>query len=165
VDSAGDHFHFPTIARTAYNYIFTGGQIPWPETPVIETTLDSVDYSTPDHGIICINPNNALTLDLNAIRRIYPDLSLKSFHCRVGISGAAKPTDRKIAEAAAWVLTDGSPRFQNPRFTPFDGSFEVNVPLAAADRFLTLASTYTDKGNYRNWVLWVDPKLDLAAAR
>jgi hypothetical protein len=165
VDSVGDHFHFNCLGTTSYNCIFTGGKIPWPEKPDPDTVLNGVDYSTPDHSIICIHPNNALTLDLNAVRRIYPDLVLKGFHCRVGISGTAKPKDPKIPDASVLVLADGSLRFQNPHFTVFDGSFEINVPIKETDRFLTLASIYAGPGNYRNWVLWVDTKLDLSAGQ
>jgi len=165
VDSVGDRFHIPALGTTSYNFIFTGGKIPWPEKPEPDTVLNGVDYSTSDHSIICIHPNNAVTVDLDAVRRIYPDLSLKSFHCRVGISGTLNPKYPKIPDAAVWVLTDGSLRFQNPHFTIFDGSFEVNVPLKETDRFMTMVSTYAGPGNYRNWVLWVDPKLDLSAGQ
>jgi hypothetical protein len=162
VDSAGDRFHFTGLGSTSYNCIFTGGKIPWPEKPAPDTILNGIDYAAPDHSIICIHPNNAITLDLNAARRMYPDLAIKRFHCRVGISGTAKPKDPKIPDAAVLVLTDGTPRFQNPHFTIFDGSFDVNIPLKETDRFMTLVSTYAGPGNYRNWVLWVDAKLDLS---
>jgi len=162
VDSAGDQFHFTGLGATSYNFIFTGGKIPWPEKPEPDTVLNGIDYSTPDHSIICIHPNNALTVDLNSVRRIYPDRTLKNFRCRVGISGTAKPKGPKIPDAAVVVLVDGSLRFQNPHFTIFDGSFEINVPLRQTDRFMTLVSTYAGPGNYRNWVLWVDTKLDLS---
>jgi hypothetical protein len=165
VDSAGDSFHFPGLGATAYNYIFTGGKIPWPESPQISPVMNGVDYSTPDHATICIHPNNGLTVDLSAVRRIYPDLMLKDFHCRVGISGAAGRKDPKIPDAAVLVLIDGSQRFRNPHFTIFDGTFDISIPLGDKDRFMTLASTYAGPGNYRNWVLWVDAKLDLSAAR
>jgi hypothetical protein len=165
VDSRGDQFHFTGLGNTAYNYIFTGGKIPWPDTPEPDTVLSGIDYSTPDHSIICIHPNNALTLDLNVVRRIYPDRLLRNFHCRVGISGSVKPKASKIPDAAVLVLSDGSLRFQNPHFTIFDGSFEINVPLKDTDRFLTLVSTYAGRGNYHNWVLWVDAKLDLSAGQ
>jgi hypothetical protein len=166
VDSAGDRFKFNCIGNTSYNCIFTGGKIPWPVKPEPDDILNGIDYSTPQHSIICIHPNNAITLDLNAVRRIYPDRALKAFHCRVGISGARNPKEPKIPDAAVLVLADGALRFQNPHFTVLDGSFDVNVPIKETDRFMTLASTYaTGTGSYANWVLWVDAKLDLSANR
>jgi hypothetical protein len=165
VDSAGDRFHFTCLGSTSYNCIFTGGKIPWPVKPEPDNILNGIDYSTPEHSIICIHPNNAITLDLNAVRRIYPDRVLKAFHCRVGISGALNPKASKIPDAAVLVLTDGTLRFQNPHFTIYDGSFDVTVPIKETDRFMTLASTYAGPGNYANWVLWVDAKLDLSAGQ
>jgi hypothetical protein len=165
VDSAGDRFHFNCIGSTSYNCIFTGGKIPWPVKPEPDNILNGIDYSTSDHSIICIHPNNAITLDLNAVRRIYPDRLLKDFHCRVGISGARNPKEPKIPDAAVLVLADGALRFQNPHFTILDGSFDVNVPIKETDHFVTLASTYAGTGNYANWVLWVDAKLDLSSGQ
>lgn len=167
VDSAGDRFHFNCLGITSYNCIFTGGKIPWPARPQPDYTFNGIDYSTPEHSIICIHPNNAITLDLNAVRRIYPDRALKAFHCRVGISGAFNRKSPKIPDAAVVVLADGALRFQNPHFTIFDGGFDVNVPIKGTDRFMTLGSTYagSGNGNYANWVLWVDAKLDLSAGR
>jgi hypothetical protein len=168
VDSAGDTFNFSASANLGYNNIYTGGTIPSPNATRFRTALDGVDYSSPEHGIIFIHANGALTLNLDAIRRIYPDRSLTAFRCRVGNScpaemdSATKGRDR-MPVAAAHVLVDGISRWSNPHFTVAEGSLVVNIPLKKSDHFLTLASTDAGRTNHHDWILWADAKLDLAA--
>jgi len=163
VDSAGHQFQFLSVGNSAYNNIYTGGRIPWPVAREISTVLDGVDYATLDHGLICIHPNNALTLDLDAIRRIYPDRTLASFHCRVGNTAPASPKPTHNAVATAYVLVDGIARYMNPHVTSPDGSVIIDVPLQQHDRFLTLVSTDSRKAGIDDWILWTDAELNLSA--
>jgi hypothetical protein len=165
VDSAGDRCKFITATKETHNLIETGGRIRWNDDAGISTSLGGVDYSTPGHGIICTHCNNALTFDLDAVRRLYPDRRITSFRCQVGNSyinhwrGAQKTNPL----TGAFVLINGKPRFSQPRFSNQDGPFSVNLPLAASDRFLTLAATDANTDIDQDWVLWVDAQLDLAA--
>jgi hypothetical protein len=166
VDSAGDQFNFLGAGNSAYNNIYTGGKIPWPIAAGMSTMLAGVDYASPEHGIICIHPNNALTLDLDAIRRIYPDRALTKFHCLVVNTSPVAPNATRLttsASSAVYVLVNGVARFENPRFTNLDGSIAIDVPLLKDDRFLTLASTDARKKDVIDWILWADTKLDLSA--
>jgi hypothetical protein len=171
VDSAGHQFDFSGSANSTFNNIFTGGKIPWPAgSEHNDDILSGVDYAAPGHGVISIHANGALTLDLNAVRRLYPDRSLTSFNCIVGNTcklDAAKPSKaaREIADSAVHVLIDGISRFENPKFSAFDGAFSVNVPLRDTDRFLTLASTNVGKRSNHCWVIWADAKLELAPGK
>ena len=168
VDSAGHRFDFSGSGSSAFNNIFTGGKIPWPPgNEQNDDILSGVDYAAPGHGVISIHANGALTLDLNAVRRLYPDRSLTGFNCIVGNTchlDAAKPSKaaREISDSAVHVLIDGISRFENPKFSSFDGAIAVNVPLRNDDRFLTLASTNIGKRSNHCWVIWADAKLDLA---
>jgi hypothetical protein len=119
----------------------------------------------PGHGIISIHPNNALTLDLDAIRRIYPDRTLANFHCRVGNTERADPKPSHNAVATAYVLVDGVSRYTNPHVTSPDGSVIIDVPLQKQDRFLTLASTDARIAGVDDWILWADARLDVSADR
>jgi len=168
VDSAGDTFDFSTAANLGYNNIYTGGAIPSANASRFRTALGGVDYSTADHGLIFIHANGALTLDLDAVRRIYPDRSLTGFQCRVGNSCPPemdmpfKGRD-KTPVAAVQVLVNGIARYSNPHVTFAAGGFAVNIPIRKSDRFITLASTDAGKTNNHDWILWADAKLDLAA--
>jgi hypothetical protein len=162
VDSAGHQFSFPAAGNSAYNNIYTGGKIPWPIPAGISTMLGGVDYSAPNHAIISIHPNNAVTLDLQAIRRIYPDRALVNFHCLVGNTSAVDRT-RPPPVAAVYVLVDGMARYQEQHFTNQAGSVAIQFPIQPQDRFLTLITTDARVKDLIDWILWMDAKIDLSA--
>jgi hypothetical protein len=168
VDSAGHQFQFQSTTDFTYNYIWTGGKIPWTDDQGICTVMDDkVDYAADDHAIICTHSNNGLTLDLDAIRRLYPDRSLARFHCRFantyvnGWYGALKVNP----VAGAFVLVDGQCRYEKPHFTNQDGSFLVDLPLSKSDHFLTLACTDAGTDVDHAWILWADPTIDLSGQK
>jgi hypothetical protein len=171
IDSAGHRFDFSGTGNGTFNNIFTGGKIPWPAgNEQNDDILSGVDYAAPGHSVISIHANGALTLDLNAVRRLYPDRSVTGFKCIVGNTchlDAANPSKaaREISDSAVRVLIDGISRYENPKFSAFDGAFPVNVPLRNEDRFLTLASTNVGKRSNHCWVIWADAKLDLAPGK
>jgi hypothetical protein len=161
IDSAGHHFQFPVTKNLSYNRIWTGGAIPWTSARGISSVLGDIDYSTPDHSIICIHSNNGITLDLAAIRRLYPDRKITEFQCTIGnsyVNGSSDETGVN-PRADVYVLVDGSPRFQKQRFTNQDGVFKVDVTLNPSDRFLTLATTDGGDGINDDWILWIDAAL------
>jgi hypothetical protein len=169
VDSAGDKFDFSPADGTSYDYIFTGGKIPWRWDAGLPTVLDGVDYSTPDHSILFMHANNALTLDIDAVRRLYPDRHVTAFRCRVGNSAVANAkasaTNPPVFEATARVLLNGIVRDEKLRVSNLSGSAAIQVPLQDGDRFLTLATTNQGKGIGNDWLLWVDAQLDLASGK
>ena len=169
VDSAGDKFNFAPADGTSYDYIFTGGKIPWRWNPGLPTALDGIDYATPDHSIVFMHANNALTLDLDAIRRLYPGRHMADFHCRVGNSAVLDPKKSKanlpVGEVTARVLLNGIVHDEKLRLNNRSGSALLQVPLLDGDRFLTLATTNQGTGIGDDWLLWVDAKLDLSPGK
>jgi hypothetical protein len=167
VDSAGHQFKFIPTSRISYNQIWTGGTIPWPDHTGISYMIGGVDYSTKEHSILCTHSNNAVTLDLNALRRMYPDRAVVRFRSGFansyinGWHGAAKVDP----VTSVLVLVDGVARYENPHFTNRDGLLTVDVRLAESDRFLTLACTDAGTEIDRGWLLWTDAKIELAAAK
>ena len=170
VDSIGDKYDFAPSGNATYNFIFTGGKIPWPlDGETFSAILDQIDYSTPGHGFIFMHANNALTLDLDAVRRIFPDREIRNFHCRVGNS-CIKPQDPltarnalNISAATVYVLVNGACRYTHEPFSNRDGGFSVEVPILPGDRFVTLATTDAGRANHHDWILWADAKLDLTS--
>jgi hypothetical protein len=166
VDSAGDRFAFPPTVNSVTNQIWTGGQIPWPDEIGISTVVGGVDYSTPRHSVICTHSDNAITLDLNAIRRLYPDRRLAGFHCHCvnsyvnGLKGAMK----RNPVASVYVLLDGKSRYEKLRFSNQDSLFAVDVSITKNDRFLTLAALDDGKEIDRDWILWLDASLTVVPA-
>jgi hypothetical protein len=160
VDSNGDRFAFPVTSGMSFDRIWTGGPIPT-SGRTISTTLRGIDYAKPDHALLFIHSNTGLTLDLAAIRRLHPELLLLSFHCTVGNSFVpSQKGDNVEPRADAFLLVDGKPRFQRTGFSNKDRPFLIDVPLRAADRFLTLATTDWKDHTKFDWVLWTDPMIE-----
>jgi hypothetical protein len=162
VDSSGDSFNFAPAGNRGWGRISAGRR-----PTFIYGTIAGVDYNTSDHAIIFIHANGGLTLDLDAVRRMYPDRELSGFHCGVGNSYLPKSKTsgamEKLPVATADVLINGALRYQKQEFTSRDGRLAIDLPLTRNDRFLTLVSTDAGKGNDHDWILWVDAKLDLSA--
>jgi hypothetical protein len=53
-------------------------------------------------------------------------------------------------------------RFKRREITNFNGAMPINIPIAKNDRFLTLVAT--DGGNTiaGDWIMFGDPRLELA---
>jgi hypothetical protein len=170
VDSAGDKFQFPVTTNASVNYIWTGGTIPWSDDAGvisesgISHVLSGVDYSSKEHSIVCTHCNNAVTLDLDAVRRLYPDRVITRFSCNFGNSFInGWPGSLRINPVACvFLLVDGVSRYEKHSFTNQDGAIPVDVPIRGTDRFITLAATDDGKDIDRDWVLWTDAKFDVA---
>ena len=159
VNSNGDRFVFPPTSGTSFDRIWTGGPIPSPTRPLL-TSLGGVDYSQPGHGLLFLQSNTGLTLDLSSVRRLHPGSALRSFHCIVGNSFVAtREPASTVARADAFVVVDGKSRFERRGFSNHDEPFSIDITLGESDRFLTL--TTTDGGDRAkfDWVLWADPVL------
>jgi hypothetical protein len=159
IDSARHTFDFgATNTRTLYQ-IHAGGIFPaWPNPgETFTAVLGGVDYSKPGHGLILFHPNNGITFDLNAIRRIHPSLKLSNFHAVVGNTcpGATPTTNAQVL-----VLVDGQSRSDLPKLTHDDGAVNLRVPLTDADRFLTIALVDHRKTVIYNWIILGDPQLE-----
>jgi hypothetical protein len=167
VDSTGHQFGFSVTTDQTTNEIWTGGPIPWADELGISTVLEGRDYAGPEHSILCTHCNNGITLDLDAIRRIYPDRLLSRFLCRFGnsyvngLKGAVKLNP--VSNVA--VLLDGKIAYEKRNFSNRDGTFAVDVPLNAGKRFLTLAAVDDGKDIDRDWILWTDAQIDLVTGK
>ena len=162
VDSSGHELNFPNTGRFAYYYITAAGTINWPVTDETFTNvLGGVDYSQPPHGFILMHSNCGLTIDLAALRRLHPGLSLSHFAAVLG--NTYRPTTPGVIplihKADAYVIVDGTPRFGRREFTCEDGAIPLDVPVRNSDRFLTLVVTDGSDTRLHDWVIFGDPQL------
>jgi hypothetical protein len=81
----------------------------------------------------------------------------------VVVSGVADGSAASGREQLAdvWVFVDGQLKLKRERLCPKDGVIQIDVELSRNDRFLTLVSTDGGNGNWRDWVVFGDPVLDL----
>jgi len=62
-------------------------------------------------------------------------------------------------------LVDGEVAFRRREINGCNGGFPVTVPIGEGQRFLTLAATDAGNGIGYNWIIFGDPRLELAPAQ
>lgn len=165
IDSAGHTYKFAARDNATFSQIWAGGAIPWSHPDVggiVPSSLAGIDYAQPGHGPLYMPANKGLTLDLEAIRHLYPGMAPARFRSVVGNSFDSRtPLPNRHPRADVFVLVDGQVRFQKTKFSNEDGGFMVDVPLGAGDRFLTLVTTDGGDLDLFGWVLFGDPAIQL----
>ena len=154
VDSAGHTFN--DLGKTSNQfaaYIWAGGDIP-STMAKIPTTMTRVDYSQKDHGLLFLHTNKGITFDLEAVRRANPGWQPVRFNAMSGSLGPGM--------ADVWLVVDGCERFSRHVISKNFANMPVAVPLHKKDRFLTLMATDGGDGISADWVLFGDPRLELA---
>jgi hypothetical protein len=159
VDSDGHTFRFDKSSNLTCGYIWAGGHVGYAAPEGFRTELDGVDYASPNHGILALIANKAITFDLRAIRRANPGRKLVRFHA---VAGNTEPDSRKgdFVYADVAVLVDGRPRYQRKHFNFYTGALLIEFDLGNRDSFLTLAATDGGNGERCDWVMFGDPRLE-----
>jgi hypothetical protein len=157
VDSTGRRSDgFRGGADAAGQYIWAGGTM-----PPYPTTIGGVDYATANHGVLLLHANNAITFDLEAMRRATPGCRVLQFRAVVGnVETASQNGDDVLADV--WVLVDGRKRFTRRAINRWNGAMPIALPLGGQDRFLTLAATDGGNGVSCDWIVFGDPRLELS---
>lgn len=167
VTSTGIRFdQCPKTSGTSYEAIVSGATFQVGSSGEIHSgQLAGRTYDTRAHPSIGIHPNAGITFDLDAVRGAMPDTNIRRFSARCGVSEnvvrfAARDADPNTIEVTFWVLVDGRPQFSRTlRVVPAQ-SEQIDVPIGARNRFLTLATT--TPGEYRYcWALFAEPALEL----
>ncbi len=169
LDSAGHTFDgFPSISGATGGPVWTRGAEVMPEQYAHGWIYDigpSRQFMPEGRGLMSLPPNKGLTFDLEAARKIFPEVRPARFRAVAGLGDylAAHPDAKgENGMADVWVFVDGRLKFKRLKLLPQDGPFPINLELGPKDRFLTLVST--DAGNTiaRDCVVFGDPVLDMA---
>ena len=165
LDSAGHEWrYFGRTDNMTYGYIWAGGTIPTPahDRAPNAAVLGGIDYAAPGHGVLGMPSNKGITFDLEAICRANPGAKLTRFLAMTGNTDVHVPeAEHRFADV--WVFVDGKSRFQCREINASHGVFEVVVPLADGDRFLTLASSDAGDTCRCDWIVFGDPRLEMVA--
>jgi hypothetical protein len=162
VDSVGHTCaDFPKTDNWAPGVIWVYGDIP-ADAPTKPTVLGGVDYSSADHSAMLLHANQAITFDLDAIRRANPDCKLLCFRAVAGNTETVSVGGDTVY-ADLWVLVDGQVRYQRQKINSFNGVFHISIPLGKSDHFLTLAGTDGGDGVKSDWIVFGDARLELMA--
>jgi hypothetical protein len=134
-------------------YDLPSKQIFWPR-------LNGITYGTSSHPALSLHPNAGVTFDLNQIRQDHADVRIERFTAICSIPRDLPQT--QFSSADVWILLDGAVRLRL-HYAPERHVIEqVDVPIPARTRFLTLVSTCSGRADY-SWIFFGDPFLRSAA--
>jgi hypothetical protein len=164
VDSAGHVFEaFGATSNMACGYVWSGndpykGKI----STVFRTEMEGIDYGSPEHSVLLMHANKAVTFNLDAIRRANSGHKLLRFTATAGNTELTSSQNATVPTTANfWVLVDGDVRYRRREINGCTGAFPVIVPIGDKDHFLTLASTDSGSGIASTWIIFGDPHLEI----
>jgi hypothetical protein len=146
---AGAAIPMPASAKTVWTYSFTN-------LPVL---LDGIDYTKPDHGLLCLHPNKGITFDLEAIRQANPGWDIVRFQAATANVETGVANTEGVADIRVFV--DGETRFQRRETGRSRSAFQLAIPIGRKERFLTLMTTDGGDTFSWDWVVFGDPRLEL----
>ena len=129
--------------------------------PYYSTILHGIDYASPSHGLLLLHANNAITFDLEAIRRANPGDKLLRFRAVTASLSPSEDGNGSFGDGGdTWILVDGQERYKRRQFTARNGALPVVIPISPQNRFLTLATTDGGNGTHLDWIFYGDPVLE-----
>lgn len=132
--------------------------------------LQGLDYQAGWRPYIDMHSTQGITFDLRAVRSLVRGmdkrLTIKHFSAHAGIAREAIDVIRQqgetgLSHADLWVLVDGQVRAHQAGLNPAESAVPIDVKLLADDTFLTLVVTDGGDDGRWDWVLIVDPMLDI----
>ncbi len=131
-----------------------------PSQQIYTARLNGISLGTPRRPALNMHPNAGITFDLDEIRQENPDARIERFTAMCGISEdlARWP----FSPAEVWVLLDGVVHLYLRYPTEWSVVEEIDVPIPAQARFLTLVTTCSGPADY-SWIFFGDPFLEAAA--
>lgn len=125
------------------------------------------EYGDQSHSCLLMHANMGITLDLNAVRVMCPDIKITHFISKFGIADLEENVD---CNADFWVLIDGQVRESRRNVTQKGVLSNMSVELGSSDRFLTLVTTDGGDEDYSgvyqrpytsDWCVFIEPTLVL----
>lgn len=117
---------------------------------------------------ISMHANLGITFDLQAIRDTMPGIAIVRFTAQAGIPVSARPD---VSEGDVYILVGGHVRFSRTAVRSPE-MFDIDVPLAMHERFLTLIATDglvvrgdAKKASSWDWCFFADPILKLEVSQ
>ncbi|MBN2594372.1 MAG: FecR domain-containing protein [Sedimentisphaerales bacterium] len=122
--------------------------------------LNGVSFGTSRHPALSLHPNAGITFDLEQIRQDNPNIQIDRFTAACSILKDLPQS--RYSSTDVWVLLDGVVylhlNYPMERYI----IEEVDVPIPAQTRFLTLVTTCSGRPDY-SWIFFGDPFLEPAA--
>jgi hypothetical protein len=121
--------------------------------------LNGVTFGKSRHPALSLHANAGITFDLDRIRHDNPNILINRFTAVCGIPKYL-PHPR-FSSAEVWILLDGVVCFHLHHSLELNVIENVDVPIPARTRFLTLVTTCPERADY-SWIIFGDPFLGSA---
>jgi hypothetical protein len=149
-----DSYYWSDI--TAWPYILESMEGKEPQ--YIKVSLNpAAPAKTSFSSFLLIHSNAGITFDLDKIRQSFPQREISRFKSTCGVS--QNVSERK--QSAFWVLLDGKCVFRCEMNGKNTESRDIDIPIGAQQRFLTLATTDGGDTIIYDWCVFADPVLEL----
>jgi len=131
--------------------------------PKTQSSLVGQVYGTVSNPAIYITPNQAVTFDLDAIRKDLPGVSIVSFSAKAGLSGTLLNYSQGLSpKTSFYVLIDGVVRFKEIDQQVTDDVLDIRVDIRPSDKFVTIMTLQgTDGRTDFEYSLFAEPSLNL----
>jgi len=127
-----------------------------PSQQTYTVRFHGISFDTPAHPALTLHPNAGITFDLDQIRKDNPDIRIGRLTAVCGIPKDLPQT--QFSPADVWVLLDGVVRLHLNYPAERNVIEQVDVPIPAGTRFLTLVTTCSGRADY-SWIFFGDPFL------
>ncbi|MEN6309873.1 MAG: FecR domain-containing protein [Anaerohalosphaeraceae bacterium] len=151
---------FTKTSGLIWGYPFNGAWHEGVGVPRHQLVIDGITPNEITGAALTLHSNLGITFDLDSIRRSLPMVQPVRLRARAGVSQTTNQFTEQDSQVVFWVLVDGNVRQSQPMRVS-DGSFEIDVALEPACRFVSLAVTEADSGNAYNWAVFLNPRLEL----
>ncbi len=159
---SGNHTYadFGNSDGLTWQCIWAGGAM---LNPHYSSKVGEIDYAAAPHGVLLLHANNAITFDLDAIRKAHPDDRIVRFRTMTANTEHFSQ-EGHVFFADLWVLVDGEVRFRRRQINGYSGGVPASVLLKENDRFLTLAGTDGGNGIGGDFIVFGDPCIEMTPA-
>jgi hypothetical protein len=148
---------FPQTKGNYWGYIFNGAFHSGENVPRHNLIMNGMAFGRPETPAISMHSNQGMTFDLSAIRKNVPAGTMRQFRSLIGISETVQ-TYEQNSTAVFWVFLDGR-KVVEQKMSSTDPAIQIEVPITAEDRFLTLAVTESDDTWGHDWAIFGFPEL------
>jgi hypothetical protein len=148
---------FPRTSGRYWGHILNGAFHYGEGVPRHELKLNGRIAGQPDNRALTIHSSQGITFDLAKIRKNVPGGSLSAFRSLIGISETVREFGQEPT-AIFWVFVDGR-KVCERKMSSLDAAVPLEIPLGAADRYLTLAVTESDDTWGHDWTMFGRPEL------
>jgi hypothetical protein len=164
ISSTGQLFkNCPNVSGKSFSGIYSGRVYQANPNEYFSVYLNDGQAAVSMKPAICMYGNAGITFDLDVIRQSIPQCRIKSFRVICGLSPDTAANRFRPGNSLAdiFVLVDGKISHEKLAMSRFSRPEEIDIPLDAADRFLTLVAT--DGGEYlgSDWLVFAEPCLEL----